>query len=106
MNSGMLPKIRTNERPAETGRVPFWFINSVSFRLVRQEDSSILRSAWFHGRTVGEFLCPEGFRLKEETMSDERKIEILAVWDDEAKERVASSAGVPGLITVAETTDV
>ncbi|KGA95082.1 hypothetical protein LptCag_2516 [Leptospirillum ferriphilum] len=39
-------------------------------------------------------------------MSDERKIEILAVWDDEAKERVASSAGVPGLITVAETTDV
>jgi len=39
-------------------------------------------------------------------MSDERKIEILAVRDDEAGVWVASSDGVPGLITEAETTEV
>jgi predicted RNase H-like HicB family nuclease len=44
--------------------------------------------------------------MKEKTMPDEKKIEILAVWDDEARVWVASSDDVPGLITEAETTEI
>ena len=39
-------------------------------------------------------------------MPDEKKIEVLALWDDEADVWVASSDGVPGLITEAETTEI
>ncbi|MDA8149512.1 MAG: DUF1902 domain-containing protein [Nitrospiraceae bacterium] len=39
-------------------------------------------------------------------MADEKKIEILAFWDDEAGVWVASSDDVPGLVTEAETTEI
>jgi predicted RNase H-like HicB family nuclease len=44
--------------------------------------------------------------MKEETMPEEKKIEVLALWDDEAGVWVASSDDVPGLITEAETTEI
>ena len=44
--------------------------------------------------------------MKGETMPDEKKIEVLALWDDEADVWVASSDDVPGLITEAETTEI
>lgn len=44
--------------------------------------------------------------MTEKTTVDEKKVEILAFWDDEAGVWVASSGDLPGLITEAETTEI
>ena len=44
--------------------------------------------------------------MTEKTTVDEKKVEILAFWDNETGVWVASSGDLPGLITEAETTEI